>query len=101
MTKGDIVYETTNLAEAGFSATVCLHEYDPAKTFPGEPAGTTKDAERNAAQAALETLRPLLEPLGVERKAKRAQKNAEQLAKLKEAHAAKKAAAKESALPGA
>lgn len=70
MQKGDIAYECVE--EGGqFTATVVLQAHDPSTGYQGLPAGSKKDAESAAAEAALNAL-------------------ADQIAQAEELHAAKK-----------
>lgn len=92
VTKNDVAYEVHEVEGWEgklFQATVSLPTYDPSAFHQGQPAENLKQAQANAAQAASEALRSIVEPLEEERKAKKAQQAQEK----HEAFLAKKALA--------
>jgi len=95
MTKQDIVYTTMESEVGGaktYQSSVALPSYDASQMFRGVPAASKKDAENNAAKAAVAGLAAFAAPLLEEHKAKKARKNAEDMEKMKQKHAEKQAA---------
>merc|ERR1712039_285945 len=74
-----------------FSASVCLPEYDPTVSYFGLTASTKRQAEMNAAEAALQELAGIFAPLEEEHKAKKARQSHEKLALFKQKKSTKDA----------
>jgi len=79
--KGDIVYETQGDEGGPYVATVCAPGYDADQQWQGAPAADPKQAERNAAEAALAALEEVVAPLAAEKEAKKARLLEEKRAK--------------------
>mmetsp|Transcript_96161 Transcript_96161/g.254013 ORF Transcript_96161/g.254013 Transcript_96161/m.254013 type:complete len:305 (-) Transcript_96161:74-988(-) len=95
VTKEDIVYTTMESEVGGtktYQSSVALPSYDASQMFRGVPAASKKDAENNAAKAAVTGLAAFAAPLLEEHKAKKARKHAEDVEKMKQKHAEKQAA---------
>lgn len=76
-TRADVVYNTEQLSPSSYSSTMTFPSYDLSVSFSGTGA-TRKEAENACAVQALEWLRPIVEPLMEQHKAKVAVKAAEQ-----------------------
>jgi len=86
VTKTDVVFEVSQAGPNtgdGFSATVSMPEYDPNSVWQGQLAETRKSAETFAAEVACLQLTPIVAPLEVARKEKKAKLAQEKLAALK------------------
>jgi dsRNA-specific ribonuclease len=81
--KEDVVYECVEVEPKSYAAFLRLPTYDPESSFEGEIASSKKEAETNAAKAALEFLSDLVAPLEEEQKAKKAKLKKESLQNLK------------------
>eukprot|EP00932_Pfiesteria_piscicida_P014287 SRR837773.26024.p1 GENE.SRR837773.26024~~SRR837773.26024.p1 ORF type:complete len:209 (-),score=91.58 SRR837773.26024:72-698(-) len=92
VTKDDIVYTMTG-TDGEYVAKVSLPTYKGGKTFSGAAAAVKKDAEANAANAALKALSGVTGPAIEKHKAKKIAKRAESVAKLDAKKAAERAAA--------
>ena len=93
LTKGEIVYECQRDEQGQFAASVTLSPVDPSIAYHGQPAMNQKQAEINAAEAALQELHDhivLAEEAAQERKAAKAKERAEMLEAKHEAEIIKR-----------
>lgn len=101
--KGDIVYECTEGdAKGQYTATVTLTSHDPSTGYQGLPGKSKKEAENQAAEAALAALADTIKEAEAEHKAKKKLKMAPKIEDFKKKmadRAAEKKAAK-TANPG-
>lgn len=96
-TKDQVVYETEQVGDGSYQSTLSAPDLTQflgeEKIFTGEPADSKKGAEANAAEVAWRDIEPHMKDIIADHEAKRKEKNAESLAKLKKSHEEKKAAA--------
>eukprot|EP00449_Zooxanthella_nutricula_P025178 CAMPEP_0198547222 /NCGR_PEP_ID=MMETSP1462-20131121/67437_1 /TAXON_ID=1333877 /ORGANISM="Brandtodinium nutriculum, Strain RCC3387" /LENGTH=318 /DNA_ID=CAMNT_0044277699 /DNA_START=69 /DNA_END=1025 /DNA_ORIENTATION=- len=84
LAKGEVVYATRPAEPSegkGFVCTSSIPAHDPSASWQGAPAESVKQAEMNAAEAALEALAKTIAALEVERAEKRRLKDQEAFAK--------------------
>lgn len=88
--KADVVYEVVTVEGGGlgggcaYAATVSLPTYDPNSFYESGPAENKKQAEKLAAEAALQALWSVIAPLEEERKAKKARQGKEKMTRFRE-----------------
>merc|ERR1712187_854057 len=89
--KNDISFVTEEAPEGGFRSRCTFSCLPELGSYEGETQPSKKLAENSAAEVAVAALEPQFAPLQEEHMARKKQKNAENLAKMKEKEAAKKA----------
>jgi len=83
LNKGEVAYVTSPVEGQGSVCTVSIPAHDPSASWTGAPAGTTKQAEINAAEAALAALADTLTAIEGEKKEKRKAQDQEKLERKK------------------